>query len=132
MFRQSFRQLVRPVATRSLIATPRFTFPALSNVRFLATGSTLTKEDVLARSISVLKTFDIKQNADTITPQTEFIKDLGMDSLDYNDALVALEEEFDVVFDDNTANEIKSVGQTVDYILKNYLPAQELLDKEIR
>ncbi|ODV83302.1 hypothetical protein CANARDRAFT_30079 [[Candida] arabinofermentans NRRL YB-2248] len=98
----------------------------------MATGSTLTKEDVLARSISVLNSFAKKTSGDQIVPETEFIKDLGMDSLDYNDALVALEEEFDIVFDDKAANEIRSVGQCVDYVLANYMPTQETLDHEIR
>lgn len=63
---------------------------------------------------------------------TQFGKDLGMDSLDYNDALVALEEEFDVVFDDKVANEIKTVGEAVEYIQKNSMPEEDILDKEIR
>ncbi|GME78523.1 hypothetical protein B5S28_g508 [[Candida] boidinii] len=100
-------------------------------IRHQVTGSTLTKEDVLARSIAVLRGFEVK-DPNEINMETDFSKDLGMDSLDYNDALVALEEEFDVVFDDKTANEIKNVGQCVNYILTHYLPAEDLLDREIR
>ncbi|KAG7816827.1 hypothetical protein KL942_003954 [Ogataea angusta] len=104
----------------------------MNGVKFYSSTSSLTKEDVLARSISVLNSFELKVPSNSIGMETEFIKDLGMDSLDYNDVLVALEEEFDVVFDDNVANEIKSVGECVDYVLKSYTPAQESLDPEIR
>lgn len=102
---------------------------ALARFRF---ASTLSKEDVLTRSVAVLKTFEIKTPEQPITLSTQFGKDLGMDSLDYNDALVALEEEFDVVFDDNVANEITTVGEAVEYITKNAMPEEDLLDKEIR
>ncbi|GMM31357.1 hypothetical protein DAMA08_041020 [Martiniozyma asiatica (nom. inval.)] len=112
--------MFRQIAKRALFV-PRVGF------RF---QSTLNQQDVLARSITVLKTFDIKDTP--ITMETQFGKDLGLDSLDYNDALIALEEEFDVVFDDKVANEIKSVGEAVSYIKENYLPEEELLDKEIR
>ncbi|QOU22931.1 hypothetical protein BRETT_003120 [Brettanomyces bruxellensis] len=107
-------------------------FTPVRFTRFVSTGSPLTKEDVLARTVSVLKSFDLKNSGDKIGLNTQFTKDLGMDSLDYNDALVALEEEFDVVFDDKSANEIKTVGETVNYVLKNYLPEQQDLDREVR
>ncbi|QPG73201.1 hypothetical protein FOA43_000508 [Brettanomyces nanus] len=117
----SVGSMMRPVA-----------FTPVKFMRFSSTGSSLTKEDVLARTVSVLKTFELKNSTDKIELETQFTKDLGMDSLDYNDALVALEEEFDVVFDDKSANEIKTVGETVSYVLKNYLPEQQDLDKEVR
>lgn len=124
MFAQSARLALR--SARSTVA-PRFT--AFSAFRF---QSTLTKDDVLNRSIAVLKTFELKNANDKITVDTQFGKDLGMDSLDYNDALVALEEEFDVVFDDNVANEITTVGEAVDYITKHHMVEEDILDKEIR
>lgn len=121
--------------TRSTLRVPAVKpayFAPMKFMRFSSTGSTLTKEDVLARTVSVLKSFDLKNSENKINLNTQFTKDLGMDSLDYNDALVALEEEFDVVFDDKSANEIKTVGETVSYILKNYVPEQQDLDKEVR
>ncbi|KAG0683134.1 acyl carrier protein, partial [Pichia californica] len=93
--------------------------------------STLSEDDVLKRSISVLKTFELKTPEQPISMSTQFGKDLGMDSLDYNDALVALEEEFDVVFDDKVANEITTVGEAVKYISKNHMPEEDILDKEV-
>ncbi|TID29142.1 hypothetical protein CANINC_002099 [Pichia inconspicua] len=127
MFAQTARLALRSVRST---AVPRFTAStAFSAFRF---QSTLSKEDVLNRSIAVLKTFELKNANDKITMETQFGKDLGMDSLDYNDALVALEEEFDVVFDDNVANEISTVGEAVEYITKNHMAEEDILDKEIR
>lgn len=108
---------------------PVFRLPVLG-MRFQST--ILSQSDVLNRSIAVLKTFEIKNSNDIITMDTQFGKDLGLDSLDYNDALIALEEEFDVVFDDDVANEIKTVGEAVSYITKNQIPEEDILDKEIR
>ncbi|VEU21105.1 DEKNAAC102020 [Brettanomyces naardenensis] len=133
MFRQftfAARSSAR-LATRAAVIRPAV-FTPVNFMRLSSTGSPLTREDVIARTISVLKTFELKNSTDKIDVDTQFTKDLGMDSLDYNDALVALEEEFDVVFDDKTANEIKTVGETVDYVLKTYIPEQEDLDKEVR
>ncbi|ODV94799.1 hypothetical protein PACTADRAFT_50659 [Pachysolen tannophilus NRRL Y-2460] len=114
---------VTPLATR---------FISQSAIRFNLSqdASMLTKEDVLARSVQVLKGFDVKTQ--DITMDSKFQQDLGFDSLDANDALVALEEEFDVVFDDKFANEVKTVGEAVDYVLANYIPPQQTLDRALR
>lgn len=108
-------------------AVPAFRAPF---VRFQSTA--LSQSAVLNRSIAVLKTFEIKNANDAITMETQFGKDLGLDSLDYNDALIALEEEFDIVFDDDVANEITTVGEAVEYITKNQVAEEQMLDKEVR
>lgn len=117
-----FRQVIR-----SSVLAARIN--GLQSLRF---ASSISTNEVLNRSIQVLKTFELKTAEQPITMQTQFTKDLGMDSLDYNDALVALEEEFDVVFDDKVANEITTVGEAVEYIAKNVMPEEDILDKEIR
>lgn len=43
---------------------------------------------------------------------------MGLDSLDTVEALVALEEEFDIEIPDKISDEIKTVGQAVDYIFE--------------
>lgn len=124
-----FANIVRASLRSSLSASLRSTTLNTGAFRFV---SNVSRDDVFARSIAVLKTFELKNINDEITSSTQFTKDLGMDSLDYNDALVALEEEFDVVFDDAVANEITTVGEAVDYISKNIMPEEDILDKEIR
>ncbi|MFH7025228.1 MAG: acyl carrier protein [Heteroscytonema crispum UTEX LB 1556] len=54
--------------------------------------------------------------ADTITPQSNFANDLGADSLDTVELVMALEEEFDIEIPDEAAEKITTVQEAVDYI----------------
>ncbi len=51
-----------------------------------------------------------------VTPQASFVNDLGADSLDTVELVMALEEEFDVEIPDEDAEKIQNVGQAIDYI----------------
>ena len=53
---------------------------------------------------------------DEITMESSFIDDLGADSLDIVELIMALEEEFDMEIPDEEAEKITSVGDVVDYI----------------
>lgn len=55
-------------------------------------------------------------DASEVNPQASFVNDLGADSLDTVELVMALEEEFDVEIPDEEAEKIQSVGQAVDYI----------------
>jgi len=55
-------------------------------------------------------------DATEVTPQASFVNDLGADSLDTVELVMALEEEFDVEIPDEEAEKIQSVGQAIDYI----------------
>ncbi|BBD66808.1 acyl carrier protein [Nostoc commune NIES-4072] len=55
-------------------------------------------------------------DADKITPQSKFMEDLGADSLDTVELVMALEEEFDIEIPDEAAEQIVSVQDAVDYI----------------
>ena len=48
-----------------------------------------------------------------------FIDDLGADSLDIVELIMAFEEEFEIEIPDDVAEKIKTVKDTVDYIDKN-------------
>jgi acyl carrier protein len=54
--------------------------------------------------------------AQTITPQSNFANDLGADSLDTVELVMALEEEFDIEIPDEAAEKITTVQEAVDYI----------------
>ena len=54
--------------------------------------------------------------ASTVTPQANYANDLGADSLDTVELVMALEEEFDIEIPDEAAEQITTVQQTVDYI----------------
>jgi acyl carrier protein len=51
-----------------------------------------------------------------ITMESGFIDDLGADSLDIVELIMALEEEFDMEIPDEDAEKIATVGDVVDYI----------------
>ena len=59
------------------------------------------------------------EDADTVTPQASFVNDLGADSLDTVELVMALEEEFDIEIPDDEAEKIKTVQDAVDYIAKD-------------
>ncbi len=52
----------------------------------------------------------------TVTMEASFIDDLGADSLDIVELIMALEEEFDTEIPDSDAEKIVTVGDVVDYI----------------
>ncbi|MBO5476984.1 MAG: acyl carrier protein [Clostridia bacterium] len=58
-------------------------------------------------------------DTDTITTETTFIDDLGADSLDIVELIMALEEEFDMEIPEEEAEKITSVGDVVTYIENN-------------
>lgn len=55
-------------------------------------------------------------DASEVAPQASFVNDLGADSLDTVELVMALEEEFDIEIPDEEAEKIQSVSQAVDYI----------------
>jgi|TARA_B100000767_G_C19752345_1_gene531346 acyl carrier protein len=56
---------------------------------------------------------------DKIKNESSFIDDLGADSLDTVELVMALEEEFDTEIPDDEAEKITTVQQAIDYINKN-------------
>lgn len=56
---------------------------------------------------------------DEVTLEASFIDDLGADSLDIVELIMALEEEFDLEIPDSEAEKISTVGDVVDYIKSN-------------
>ena len=52
----------------------------------------------------------------TITTEASFIDDLGADSLDIVELIMALEEEFDIEIPDSDAEKVVTVGDVVEYI----------------
>lgn len=53
-----------------------------------------------------------------VTAEASFIEDLGADSLDTVELVMALEEEFDMEISDEEAEKITTVAQAIDYIKK--------------
>ena len=55
-------------------------------------------------------------NPEQVTPQAKFIEDLGADSLDTVELVMAFEEEFNVEVPDEEAEKLQAVGDVVKYI----------------
>jgi len=55
-------------------------------------------------------------DADEVTNEASFIEDLGADSLDTVELVMALEEEFNMEIPDEEAEKLKTVGAAIDYI----------------
>lgn len=56
------------------------------------------------------------EDIETVTLETTFIDDLGADSLDVVELIMALEEEFDIEIPETEAENITSIGDVVEYI----------------
>jgi len=51
-----------------------------------------------------------------VTPEANFIQDLGADSLDTVELIMEFEKEFDVSIPDEQAEKIQTVGQAIEYL----------------
>ncbi len=58
-------------------------------------------------------------DADEVTPEASFTDDLGADSLDIVELVMAFEEEFGIEIPDEDAEKIGSVKEAIDYIQAN-------------
>jgi acyl carrier protein len=64
--------------------------------------------DIIAEQLGI--------DPEEITMESSFIDDLGADSLDIVELIMALEEEFDIEIPDEDAEKIKTVGDVVEYL----------------
>ena len=58
-------------------------------------------------------------NPEQVTPAAKFIEDLGADSLDIVELVMALEEEYDIEISDEDAEKIQTVGDAINYIVEH-------------
>jgi acyl carrier protein len=66
--------------------------------------------DIIVEQLSVDK--------DKVVPGASFVDDLGADSLDLVELIMAMEEEFDVEIPDEEAEKIVTVQNAIDYVAK--------------
>ncbi len=55
-------------------------------------------------------------DADSVTPDSSFMEDLGADSLDTVELVMALEEEFEIEIPDSDAEKIQTVQDALNYL----------------
>ena len=51
-----------------------------------------------------------------IKPESDFVKELGAESLDVIELVMAIEDEFDIEIEDKVASQIKTVQDALDYL----------------
>lgn len=78
----------------------------------------LDKNDVLTRVLEVVKNFE-KVDASKVTPESHFVNDLGLNSLDVVEVVFAIEQEFILDIPDHDAEKLQSIPDTVEYIAQN-------------
>jgi acyl carrier protein len=72
-------------------------------------------QDVQKRITSILiEKLGIPQSE--ITPDASFVRDLGIDSLDYAELVMEFEQAFDIKIPDDDAEKMQTIGQAVSYI----------------
>ncbi|XP_050282651.1 acyl carrier protein 1, mitochondrial isoform X2 [Quercus robur] len=88
-----------------------------ASLRFLSSHGDdhLSKDEVIERVLSVIKSFP-KVDPSQVTPDVHFQKDLGLDSLDNVEIVMALEEEFKLEIPDKEADKIDSCNLAIEYI----------------
>ena len=59
---------------------------------------------------------ELEVSADQLKPDAKFIEDLGADSLDTVELVMALEEEFGLDIPDEDADKMKTVGDALEYL----------------
>ena len=76
----------------------------------------MTKEEILAKVKSVVSE-KLNVGEDQITTDAKFVEDLGADSLDQVELIMALEDEFDLKIPEEDAEKLSTIGAAVDFIL---------------
>ncbi|EDN09011.1 predicted protein [Histoplasma mississippiense (nom. inval.)] len=79
-------------------------------IRSYSSPAGLTHSEIEGRIVDLLKNFD------KITSTSHFSNDLGLDSLDTVEVVMAIEEEFSIEIPDKEADAIHSIDQAVTYI----------------
>ncbi|KAF4388188.1 hypothetical protein CsatB_007154 [Cannabis sativa] len=110
------RHIRLPIQTLTLTPRPLGASSSSTLVRWMSSHDDhITKEEVIDRVLSVIKSFP-KVDPSKVSPEVHFQKDLGLDSLDNVEIVMALEEEFKLEIPDKEADKIDSCNLAIEYI----------------
>jgi len=70
----------------------------------------------ITEKVKSIVTEQLGVDAEEVTEEASFIEDLGADSLDKVELVMAFEEEFGIVIPDEDADKIRTVGEAIKYI----------------
>ncbi len=77
------------------------------------------ERDELLKKIKSIASDKLSISEDQVTEEASFIDDLGADSLDTVELVMALEDEFKMDIPDEEAEKLTTVSKAMDYILAN-------------
>ena len=77
------------------------------------------EREELLKKIKAIAADKLSISEEQVTPEASFIDDLGADSLDTVELVMALEDEFNMDIPDEEAEKLTTVGKAMDYILAN-------------
>ncbi|KAJ7294117.1 hypothetical protein O6H91_19G004600 [Diphasiastrum complanatum] len=115
MLRGAVLRHVRISCPQHMAAGARRLFSSSSEEAAHAHGTYLNKNEVVDRVLNVVKTFP-KVDPSKVTPSSSFQKDLGLDSLDTVEVVMAFEDEFALEIPDSEADKIASCADAIEYI----------------
>jgi acyl carrier protein len=78
----------------------------------------MEREELLSK-VKAIVADKLSIGEEQITEEASFIDDLGADSLDTVELVMALEDEFDLDIPDEDAEKLTTVGKAIDYVLNN-------------
>jgi len=76
----------------------------------------MASQDALFEKVKAIIVDQLSVEEDEVTPEASFIEDLGADSLDIVELIMALEEEFDIEVPDEDAEKLQTVADAIRYI----------------
>ena len=74
-----------------------------------------SSEEIIERIKSIIVE-QLGVSLEEVTPEASFIEDLGADSLDIVELIMALEEEYDIEIPDEDAEKIQTVQDVINYV----------------
>lgn len=77
----------------------------------------MTREEILGK-IKAVVADKLNVGEDQVTAEAKFVEDLGADSLDQVELIMALEDEFKLKIPEEEAEKLTTVGAAVDYVQK--------------